>query len=168
MVAAPREAALARCWRVLANSCVTRYRNRSAADAVLLQPSPHARLPGETGTGGMEMRKASAAFAVLATLLVFAFALSTPASADPNGPGNNGTVKVVNDGDDAIGADDRDNDPHVCHFHLYGFHFDSSSSGTWMIESWAPTGDGSMVANGSWTADGTGQWAVPGPALPDG
>lgn len=114
------------------------------------------------------MRKASTIFAILATLLVFAFALGTPASADPNGPGTNGTVKVVNDSDDPIGADDRDNDPHVCHYHLYGFHFDNGSSGTWMIESWAPTGNGSVVASGTWTADGTGQWAVAGTALADG
>jgi hypothetical protein len=114
------------------------------------------------------MRKATSLLTILATILFFAFTLSAPASADPNGPGNNGTVKVVNNGDDPMGADDRDNDPHVCQFHLYGFHFDNSSSGTWQIESWPPTGNRTVVASGTWTADGTGQWAVAGPALADG
>jgi hypothetical protein len=114
------------------------------------------------------MRKAASLITILATILFFAFALSAPASADPNGPGNNGTVKVVNDGDDPLGADDRDNDPHVCTFHLYGFHFDNNSTGTWQIESWPPTGNRTVVASGTWTADGTGQWAVAGPALADG
>ena len=114
------------------------------------------------------MRKATSLLTIIATILFFAFALSAPVSADPNGPGNNGTVKVVNNGDDPMGADDRDNDPHVCQFHIYGFHFDNGSSGTWQIESWPPTGNGTVVASGGWTADGTGQWAVAGPALADG
>ena len=114
------------------------------------------------------MRRATSLLAILATIMFFAFAVSTPASADPNGPGNNGTVKVVNDSDDPLGADDRDNDPHVCQFHLYGFHFDNSSTGTWQIESWPPTGDRTIVASGLWAADGTGQWAVAGPTLADG
>jgi LPXTG-motif cell wall-anchored protein len=114
------------------------------------------------------MRKAASLLTILATILFFAFALSAPASADPNGPGNNGTVKIVNNGDDPMGADDRDNDPHVCQFHIFGFHFDNTSSGTWQIESWPPTGDRTVVAHGTWTADGTGQWAVAGPALADG
>src|SRR5258708_21781949 len=95
----------------------------------------------EAKGGHAEMRKAASLLTILATILFFAFALSAPAAADPNGPGNNGTVKVVNNGDDPIGADDRDNDPHVCQFHIYGFHFDNSSSGTWQIESWPPTGN---------------------------
>lgn len=114
------------------------------------------------------MRKATSLLTIIATILFFAFALSAPVSADPNGPGNNGTVKIVNNGDDPLGADDRDNDPHVCQFHIYGFHFDKSSSGTWQIESWPPTGDRTVVASGTWTADATGQWAVAGPALADG
>ena len=114
------------------------------------------------------MRKAASLLTILATILFFAFALSAPASADPNGPGNNGTVKIVNNNDDPMGADDRDNDPHVCQFHIYGFHFDKSSSGTWQIESWPPTGNRTVVASGTWTADATGQWAVAGPALADG
>jgi len=114
------------------------------------------------------MRKAASLLTIIATILFFAFAMSAPVSADPNGPGNNGTVKIVNNGDDPVGADDRDNDPHVCQFHIYGFHFDKNSTGTWQIESWPPTGNGTVVAQGGWTADGTGQWAVAGPALADG
>ena len=113
------------------------------------------------------MRKATRLFLTLASVLLLAVAMSATASADPNGPGNNGTVKIVNNGDDPITADDRDNDPHVCSFHIYGFHFDDGSSGTWRIDRWAPTGSGT-AATGTWQADGTGQFHVPGPALADG
>ena len=113
------------------------------------------------------MRALQGLFVVIASVLLCAVALAAPAAADPNGPGNNGTVKIVNDGDDPITADDRDNDPHVCHFHVFGFHFDSNSSGTWRIDRWAPTGTGT-AASGGWQADASGAFHVPGPALADG
>jgi len=104
------------------------------------------------------MRKATTLLTILASLFFYAFALSTPASADPDGPGNNGTVKIVNDQGD--GQDDQDNDPHVCMFHIYGFHFDDNSSGTWRIDVWAP-GGGPLTASqssGTWQANSTGQF----------
>jgi pimeloyl-ACP methyl ester carboxylesterase len=55
------------------------------------------------------MRKATGLLMILASLFFYAFALGTPASADPDSPGNNGTVKIVNDQGD--GQDDPDNDP---------------------------------------------------------
>jgi len=107
------------------------------------------------------MRKATTLLTILASLFFYAFALSTPASADPedpDGPGNNGTVKIVNDQGD--GQDDQDNDPQVCMFHIYGFHFDDNSRGTWRIEVWAP-GGGPLTASqssGVWQANSTGQF----------
>ena len=104
------------------------------------------------------MRKATTLLTILASLFFYAFALSTPASADPDGPGNNGTVKIVNDQGD--GQDDPDNDPHVCMFHIYGFHFDDNSRGTWRIEVWAP-GGGPLTttqSNGTWQANGVGSF----------
>lgn len=104
------------------------------------------------------MRKATTLFMVLASLFFYTVILAGAASADPDAPGNNGTVKIVNDQGD--GTDDSDNDPHVCLFHLYGFHFDDSSKGTWHIEVWAP-GGGPLTAtqqDGTWTADGTGKF----------
>src|SRR5579859_7723768 len=116
------------------------------------------------------MRKATTLLTILASLFFFAFALSAPASADPNGPGNNGTVKIVNEQGDA--QNDPDNDPHVCLFHIYGFNFDNSSSGTWHIEAWAP-GGGPLTAtqsDGTWKADGTGKFTARPETqpLPDG
>jgi hypothetical protein len=110
------------------------------------------------------MRKATGLLMILASLFFYAFALGTPASADPDSPGNNGTVKIVNDQGD--GQDDPDNDPHVCLFHIYGFNFDDNSSGTWHIEAWSP-GGGPLTASqsdGSWHADATGKFdAHPAP-----
>ena len=116
------------------------------------------------------MRKATTLLTILASLFFYAFALSTPASADPDGPGNNGTVKIVNEQGD--GQDDPDNDPHVCLFHIYGFHFDDNSSGTWRIEVWAP-GGGPLTtsqSSGVWKANAIGQFdARPAPQpLPNG
>ena len=49
--------------------------------------------------------------------------------------------------------------PHVgCVFHLYGFHFDAGQTGSWMIESWPPTGDRHVVLEESWTASSKGDW----------
>ena len=104
------------------------------------------------------MRRATTLLTILASLFFYAFALSSPASADPDSPGNNGTVKIVNDQGDS--QDDQDNDPHVCMFHIYGFHFDDNSRGTWRIEAWAP-GGGPLTAsqsNGTWQADGIGKF----------
>ena len=104
------------------------------------------------------MRKATTLLTILASLFFYAFALSTPASADPDSPGNNGTVKIVNDQGD--GQDDPDNDPHVCRFHIYGFHFDDNSRGTWRIEAWAPGGGplSPSQSSGFWQANATGSF----------
>ncbi len=67
-------------------------------------------------------------------------------------PGNNGTVKVHD------GATDEEpivaNEPHVCTFHLHFFFGDDVQSGDWWIESWPPTGDGTVVLDGSYDATG--------------
>ena len=68
---------------------------------------------------------------------------------------SSGTVKIH----DASGSDaaDSSNDPHVCAFVIL-FDYDPPTSGAWQILSWAPTGDGSQVAGGSWSAiPGTNQ-----------
>jgi hypothetical protein len=111
------------------------------------------------------MRKATTLLAILASLLFYAFAFSTPASADPNSPGNNGTVKIHNAQTE---VEDMRNEPHVCTFYVDGFKFDNNQSGQWWINSWSPTGDGSEVKRGSWTADGTGSWHSGVQTLPPG
>lgn len=111
------------------------------------------------------MRKATTLFAILASMLFFMFGLSTPASADPNSPGNNGTVKV-HDADTSV--EDMRNEPHVCHFYVDGFKFDDLSTGQWWIESWPPTGNRTEVMREGWTANGQGDWHSGIKTLADG
>ena len=111
------------------------------------------------------MRKATTLLTILASVLFYMFGLSTPASADPNSPGNNGTVKI-HDADTAV--EDMRNEPHVCRFYVDGFKFDNNSSGQWWIQSWPPTGNGTEVMRDSWTADGKGDWHSTVRTLPDG
>ena len=108
------------------------------------------------------MRKATGLLMILASLF-FAFALGTPASADPGG--NNGDVKIH---DTTTAVQDQRNEPHVCQFYIDGFNFDGNSSGTWRIERWAPTGSG-VASSGSWgPADSSGNWHSATQILPDG
>ena len=69
-------------------------------------------------------------------------------------PGNNGTVKVHEEQEPSPVVK---NQPKVCTFHLHGFNFDGSSSGTWEIDGHAPT-SGNTGASGAWTADTDGVW----------
>jgi hypothetical protein len=85
------------------------------------------------------------------------------ASSHAHGPGNgnppasrsgdNGTVKIHNS---TTPVTDPRNEPHVCHFYLDGFGFDASQSVSWRIESWPPTGNRSLVAQGGLTMDSNG------------
>jgi hypothetical protein len=71
------------------------------------------------------------------------------------GNGTSGNVKVhdATTGGEAAGTD---NEPHVCAFWL-GFTFDAPfEAGTWVVVSWAPTGDGSTVASGVYDTAGDG------------
>ena len=98
------------------------------------------------------MRKAAGYLAILMSAALLFLATSGATSAYAVGgnssspPGNNGTVKIINDSGDS--EDDPDNDPHVCLFHIYGFNFDANSSGTWHIDPWPP-GGGPLVARNS-------------------
>lgn len=101
--------------------------------------------------------------------LILALSIAAgPRAAAEDPPGNNGTVKV-HDGDSEAEPIKR-NEPHVgCTFHIHGFNFDASSSGTWNIQSWPPTGDRSVIASGSWgPADGEGDWRTAVMSLPGG
>ena len=71
------------------------------------------------------------------------------------GGGNPGNVKV-HDAGTGLETAGTDNEPHVCDFWL-GFYFDDPfESGTWIVVSWAPTGDGSTVASGTYDTSGDG------------
>lgn len=98
------------------------------------------------------MRKARAVLAFIAGLMLLLHAGGAIAYADDRG--NNGTVKI-HEGDTET-EPMRANEPHVCTFHVHGFNFDKSSSGTWSITGQAPGGSGS--ASGAWSANANGEW----------
>jgi hypothetical protein len=76
-------------------------------------------------------------------------------SSTPAGNGTSGNVKV-HDATTGVEAVGTDTEPHVCAFWL-GFTFDAPfEAGTWVVVSWAPTGDGSTVASGAYDTAGDG------------
>ena len=69
--------------------------------------------------------------------------------------GTSGNVKVHDVGT-GVETSGTDNEPHVCSFWL-GFELDAPyEAGTWVVVSWAPTGDGSTVASGVYDTAGDG------------
>lgn len=107
----------------------------------------------------------SAATAVASIVL-----LVSPAGAAPAGaPGNNGTVKI-HDGATEPPPEVR-NEPHVCTFHVHAFFFDAGQTLKFTVQSWEPTGDGTVVLSGSITTDADGEGRTPASgaySLPDG
>ena len=80
---------------------------------------------------------------------------SNGASSNGGAHGTSGNVKV-HDAGTGVETAGTDNEPHVCTFWL-GFTFDAPfEAGTWMVVSWAPTGDGSTVASGLYDTAGDG------------
>src|SRR5690348_12197982 len=108
------------------------------------------------------MRKVKGLLGIIVGSFLLLHAGGTLAYADDHG--NNGTLKVVSSTDP---GNDMDNDPKVCKFHLAGFKFDATSSGTWSITGQGG-GAGSGTASGSWTADASGNWQTANMTLPDG
>lgn len=108
------------------------------------------------------MRKVKCVLGVVAGLMLLFYAGGVVAYADDRG--NNGTVKIHEGAGESEPT--QANDPHVCTFHVHGFNFDSSSSGTWSITGQAPGGSGS--ASGTWQADTSGEWRTAVLTLADG
>jgi hypothetical protein len=79
--------------------------------------------------------------------------------------GDNGTVKIHNS---ATAVSDRRNEPHVCVFYLDAFGFDPGQSVSWQIKSWPPTGDRTVVDQGTLTLDSTGNGRTSDQSLPNG
>jgi hypothetical protein len=94
----------------------------------------------------------------IAALLAAAFS-PVALAAQPEVPGNNGTVKI-HEGD-AEPASEMRNEPHVCTFHLHFFNADGGDSGSWEIQEWAPGDKGSVVLSGSYEYDAGGEDRVP-------
>jgi len=80
-----------------------------------------------------------------------------------NAGGGTGSSNVkVHDASTGVEALGSDNEPHVCDFWLEFSMPDPYEAGTWVLLSWAPTGDGSTVASGTYdtTGDGTDSSSV--------
>ena len=117
---------------------------------------------GTPNTKGMRWLAWLAAAGLLAAAMI---APATVVGQD----GNNGTVKIHE------GATETEpgpqNEPHVCTFHLHFFFADPFQSGSWEIQSWPPTGDGTVVLSGDYDTEGTGEDRAPADGvyeLPDG
>jgi hypothetical protein len=73
------------------------------------------------------------------------------------GSGGSGSSNVkVHDASSGLEALGNDNEPHVCEFWLEFSMPSPYEAGTWALESWAPTGDGSTVASGTYNTSGDG------------
>ncbi len=90
-------------------------------------------------------------------------------AAQPEVPGNNGTVKIHEGAGEP--ASEVRNEPHVCTFHLHFFFADAGDSGTWEIQEWAPGDKGTVVLSGTYLTDENGEDRDPDAGvyeLPDG
>lgn len=101
--------------------------------------------------------------------VIFAFA-STPlvgaASSKPNAPGNNGTIKVHEQG---TPANTESNDPKVCFFNFEGYGFDKGQGGVIVISSQMNGKDKVGVKQVSMpAADSNGYTETAYVAVPDG
>src|SRR5262249_37927906 len=109
--------------------------------------------------------------------LVLVLLGASPASGHPAGQvsagdtqaaatgGDNGTVKIHNS---ATAVTDPRDEPHVCVFYLDAFGFDPGQSVSWQIKSSPPTGDGTVVDQGTLTLDSSGDGRTSDQTLPDG
>ena len=80
-------------------------------------------------------------------------ALAAPGAAGAVKNGDNGTVKIHSS---TTAVTDPRDEPHVCVFYLDAFFFDPGQSVSWQIESWPPTGNGTVVSSGALTLDSSG------------
>ena len=81
--------------------------------------------------------------------------------------GNSGTAKI-HDATNGQEAGEQGNEPHVCTFWI-GFYTDEDAElGAWEVISWAPTGDGSVAASGTYDTSGDGVYATGIITLDDG
>ena len=98
--------------------------------------------------------------------LVLAALAIAPATMAKTTAGNNGTVKIHDDGASETSPVTR-NEPHVgCDFHMHFLFADDDQSGDWQIVAWSPTGSKSGVAaSGMYDTEGDGEAIVEGPSL---
>ena len=117
------------------------------------------------------MRKVSGVLTFITGLALLVFAATSPATATGgNSPsGFNGTVKIHEEPGEAEPI--KQNEPHVCNFHIHGFNFDAHATGWWRIDGWAPDpgkSTGTVMAENWGPADANGDWRTHPMTLPDG
>jgi len=108
--------------------------------------------------------------AAVATGLTLAFGASSAGALSAAGNvkttgGDNGDVKIHNS---TTPVTDQRDEPHVCIFYLDAFNFDSVQSVSWWIESWPPTGNGTVVDSGVIALDSSGNGFTTDQTLPNG
>ena len=84
-----------------------------------------------------------------------------------NGNGNAGVAKI-HDATTDLEAGEHANEPWVCAFWVGFYASNPTEAGTWQILSWPPTGDGSVVASGTYDTAGDGVDATGDLTLADG
>jgi len=92
-------------------------------------------------------------------------AIAGSASHGKTPPGDNGDVKIHRS---TTAVTDQRNQPHVCLFYLDAFNFDPNQSVSWKIESWPPTGNRTVVDQGTITLDSAGNGFTSNESLPNG
>jgi hypothetical protein len=111
-------------------------------------------------------RSLGVALAWLATVSLLLLLAAAPGSTVLAGDGSNGTVKIHEGSDHSDPPKtDKNNQPHVCTFHIHGFGFDADDAGPWRIYDWPPTGTKSQVLAGTWSGS---EWQSQVISLPDG
>jgi hypothetical protein len=103
-------------------------------------------------------RRATLAAGVLTLALSLVVSIAPTLGAgngNGNGNGNAGTIKVHHATTD-LEATETGNEPWVCSFWVGFYTTESAELGTWELLSWPPTGDGSVVASGSYDTTGDG------------
>ncbi len=84
-----------------------------------------------------------------------------------NGNGNAGVAKI-HDATTDLEAGEQANEPWVCAFWVGFYASNPTEAGTWQVLSWPPTGDGTVVASGTYDTTGDGVDATGEVALADG
>ncbi|HKO33597.1 MAG TPA: hypothetical protein VJY85_07615, partial [Candidatus Limnocylindria bacterium] len=84
-----------------------------------------------------------------------------------NGNGNAGVAKI-HDATTDLEAGEQANEPWVCAFWVGFYASNPTEAGTWQVLSWPPTGDGTVIASGTYDTTGDGVDATGEVALADG
>jgi len=107
--------------------------------------------------------------------VVFSLIVSIAPAMAANGGNSNGSnengnagVAKIHDATTDHEAGEQANEPWVCAFWVGFYASNPTEAGTWQVLSWPPTGDGTVVASGTYDTTGDGLDATGEVALADG